>query len=288
MSPDLRASEPPTTAGADRSINQLSEWADLGRVVWSGRSLVLLGLIAVVLGAIAWNMLPPGADPITPVPPLIGVITKDSNIPVTGIDYEVTGTGLNHHVVLQFTGAVSPRASNPSREFTTTGVTPVDSSPPLTGPHAGVGIYTLRFDNSGKASISFDVKNQAFGYSSDRVRAAVAVPGVYYIAAGAGPILNTKVDLPSAPRYDWSSFPPTQLFEGIEWVETPVGGDISSRTAVGVNHGEQSKDDRDTFIAGALIGLAGAALIAAIQEALHMPVRRGRTGSDSPTPRGTS
>ena len=48
-----------------------------------------------------------------------------------------------------------------------------------------------------------------------------------------------------------------------------TGGRIPGRAAVGINHAEQTTDDNKTFVAGALIGLAGGALLSAVQEALH-------------------
>jgi hypothetical protein len=39
---------------------------------------------------------------------------------------------------------------------------------------------------------------------------------------------------------------------------------------VGLNHSAQTRDDIKIFIAGALLGIAGGAIIAAVQEAMHL------------------
>jgi hypothetical protein len=48
-----------------------------------------------------------------------------------------------------------------------------------------------------------------------------------------------------------------------------AAGITSGRIATGVNHLAQAADDHRTFFAGALLGLAGGALLSAVQEALH-------------------
>jgi hypothetical protein len=53
------------------------------------------------------------------------------------------------------------------------------------------------------------------------------------------------------------------------WSEPLASGVIQGAAAVGINHANEAKDNYETFIAGALIALAGGALLAAVQEWLH-------------------
>lgn len=135
-------------------------------------------------------------------------------------------------------------------------------------------MFPIHLNKEGGATLSFDVIGQAWGYGGNGEEASVALPSLYYRGGGPGPMLSTNFDLSGAARYDWSSFPPIDTYAGIRWVQTVTGGVIPSRIAVGIDHADQSSDDRNTFIAGALIGLAGAALIAALQEGLYAPRRR--------------
>jgi hypothetical protein len=84
-------------------------------------------------------------------------------------------------------------------------------------------------------------------------------------------------NFPSAGSYDWSAFPGESISKrlGIIWTETvppgsgSSGGVTSARIATGVDHAAQQRDSNFTLVAGVLFGIGGAALIAAVQEALH-------------------
>ena len=127
----------------------------------------------------------------------------------------------------------------------------------------------LILEKNGYAVISYFVKANHFGVTYNGVTASAAMPEVYYKGPGT-PNLLTQYGIPSASSYDWSSFPPLYA-NGIfaSWEEPVTGGRIPGRAAVGINHAEQTTDDNKTFVAGALIGLAGGALLSAVQEALH-------------------
>jgi hypothetical protein len=55
-----------------------------------------------------------------------------------------------------------------------------------------------------------------------------------------------------------------------QWQQDVASGDTPGRVAVGINHSAQTRDDIKIFIAGALLGIAGGAIIAAVQEAMHL------------------
>ena len=78
--------------------------------------------------------------------------------------------------------------------------------------------------------------------------------------------------------YDWSSFPTSAINNSdAAWTiatTSSVSGrqavaSTPGRVAVGINHARQASDNDKTFVAGALLGLAGGAILSAVQEALH-------------------
>jgi hypothetical protein len=129
----------------------------------------------------------------------------------------------------------------------------------------------LAFRTNGAASVRFFVEAHNFGLTYNGVTASAAIPEVIY----QGPVktqvyLLAGYPIPSAPSYDWSSFPTAATnHSNALWQEALINGDTAGRTAVGLNHAGQSGVDNETFFAGALLGLAGGAILAAVQEALH-------------------
>lgn len=137
-------------------------------------------------------------------------------------------------------------------------------------------IKTLAF-SSYNAQDTFLVNARSFGVSLDGVNAYAAVPEVLLTLPGGGAgrgsesaDLGIRFRIPNAAAYDWSSFPTRELTASTAvWEESLNLGDNPGRAAVGVNHAQQSSDDNLTFIAGALIGIAGAALLTSGQEFFH-------------------
>jgi len=123
---------------------------------------------------------------------------------------------------------------------------------------------------TGAAFIRLFVKADHFGYAFNAVTAAAAMPEVNYFGKGS-PLLEAEYDqVPSPNRYDWSAFQPSFSDNTrIAWAETVTNTAVQGRVSVGVNHANQAKDNTNTFIAGALIGLAGGALLSAVQEAFR-------------------
>ena len=122
------------------------------------------------------------------------------------------------------------------------------------------------------AVAQFPVPAAGFDVTSNGVTAAAALPQVFYqgpVAAGtAGPMLEAEYTIPSAGSYDWSALPP-QFAQGNKawWFETFDNKEVAGHAAVGIDHSSQAADDGKIFAAGALIGLAGGALVWAVQEA---------------------
>ena len=113
--------------------------------------------------------------------------------------------------------------------------------------------------------------------TSNGVNASAAIPEVLYRGLGQ-PILLTLYHLRSASSYDWSASPVAAVTSATaQWQQDVVSGDTPGRAAVGVDHSAQTRDDIKIFIAGALLGIAGGAIIAAVQEAMHLSDRPGPT-----------
>lgn len=135
-------------------------------------------------------------------------------------------------------------------------------------------IFSMQPNGAGQrvptAETGFLVNGRGFGVTYNSTTAAAAIPQVLYQGGGGTPTLLTQYNIPGASSYDWSSFP-TQFASNrfATWSELVTSGDIGGRAAVGINHASQSSQSDDTFIAGALIGLAGGALISGFQEAMH-------------------
>jgi len=89
-------------------------------------------------------------------------------------------------------------------------------------------------------------------------------------------VILDYANIPSASSYDWSSLPGGDFSKAPHavWSETvvpggPLGGVAVARVATGVNSTAQANDSISTLAAGVLLGIAGGALVAALQEGLH-------------------
>lgn len=126
--------------------------------------------------------------------------------------------------------------------------------------------------NSGlMAQEDFFIQAFRFGEVYDGVNASASIPQIdYHGPDNPEPPMATQYIVPSASSYDWSPLPALGTAgPDVNWVEYLPSGVTESRVAAGINHAAQSDDNTKTFIAGALLGLAGGAILSAIQEALH-------------------
>jgi len=157
------------------------------------------------------------------------------------------------------------------------GDTFINCSPPDCHGETPAGAYwskQLTLRSSGGPLLAIPhvfVKTNNFGESSNGVTASAVIPEVtYYGPSAPAAALLAGYKIPSGGSYDWSSFQPQSFTNGfVVWAENFSAGDTQSRVAVGINHDAQANDDFMIFLAGAVVALAGAAMLAAIQEALH-------------------
>jgi hypothetical protein len=128
--------------------------------------------------------------------------------------------------------------------------------------------FTSPNGTSGIAFADFYVRAHSFGGTYNDVNASVVAPAVIYHGSGT-PTLLTQYNIPDAARYDWSVFPldfASSTFA--TWSEPVSSGQISARVADGTDFANQGKDNYHTFLAGVILGLAGGALLTALQETL--------------------
>lgn len=126
----------------------------------------------------------------------------------------------------------------------------------------------LAFNAKQQAFEYFFVKAKSFGVSDNGVNALAVLPEVFYQGYGTPEIL-VFYPIPSAPSYDWSALSPAVYSSSnIGWSEPVAGYDTPPKVAVGINQSRQSSENHLAFIAGALIGVAGGAVLSGIQEGL--------------------
>lgn len=147
--------------------------------------------------------------------------------------------------------------------------------------------FKLKFTKQGgyeTSYASFQVRPSNFGMDFDGSNAYAAIPEIILKGPRAnGESFVTNSFIPKASSYDWSSSRPTAVeSSSVTWAVGLKDDDTAGRTVVGINHAREANDVTSSFFAGALIGLAGAAILSAIQEALHIFADRDATASPEP------
>lgn len=101
--------------------------------------------------------------------------------------------------------------------------------------------------------------------------------------------INLWVGLAGAPRYDWTGGPPPNTVEPgrVRWVLDPGLAKQGEQPVTAVDRVAQAHDTAKTLWAGILLGIGGAALIAALQEYLHVRLESHSLGATSPTAWGS-
>jgi hypothetical protein len=122
----------------------------------------------------------------------------------------------------------------------------------------------------GTATAYFSLKARSLEVAANGATAEVAFPGLYFTGTKPASLI-LSYDIPSGNSYDWSPNPP-DFFSGSSaaWYDNvALGHETPSLVATGINHTAQTHDSTLTLVVGILFGIAGGALVAAVQEALH-------------------
>jgi hypothetical protein len=119
------------------------------------------------------------------------------------------------------------------------------------------------------ALVDIVVTADEFGVTANEVSASAAIPKLLYSGPGTLAFV-TQYRIKKAILYDWSTFPPAFADSGkAQWLEQMNSNNvIPDVDAAGIDHITQARDGDLVFITGALVGLAGGALLSALQAAL--------------------
>jgi hypothetical protein len=117
----------------------------------------------------------------------------------------------------------------------------------------------------------------SFGFAENDETALAQLPNVsLQPPTGESFTFNTIYDIPGANTYNWSMPPLNVSTNKVSWMETinPAndhGPQVAAATELtGTDLGAQTSNNQHIFISGALFGIVGAALFAAVQEFLHL------------------
>jgi hypothetical protein len=233
--------------------------------------LVLFGL-GVVLLVLAVVLYPSAATEV-PGPAVVPILSVSSRVPIRSIGYQFIRSSSGTTTV-QITMARDPTAPASRSRSVAVGLGPFCGPPTVA---AGGHDVTFGHSRSALATTQFSIGVANLGMSFNGITASVAIPGICYTGPGA-PVVEVIYPIPSAMSYDWSSFPTSAINNSdAAWTiatTSSVSGrqavaSTPGRVAVGINHARQASDNDKTFVAGALLGLAGGAILSAVQEALH-------------------
>jgi hypothetical protein len=257
------------------------------RKPWWQRAIVtpvVLGSIGVAFLLIAFFLYPRTTELPSPAYPRLGV---SATFPIAFIDYTVVQvTPTVAEIKMQATlptGTPSPPARAPAALLAVSppfGVGFRSCRPPACQvrrnriTEASFWIKRLTFrpaaGSAGEAAADFFVNARSFGVTSNGTNASAAIPEVVYDGPGT-PMLLVLYRLQSASSYDWSASPVAAVTSSAaQWQQNLMKGDTPGRAAVGIDHAAQTGDDIEIFVAGALLGIAGGAIVAAVQEAMHL------------------
>jgi hypothetical protein len=254
------------------------------------RTPIVLAGVGLALGLLAFWLYPrPGELP----NPSYDTVTVTSKFPVGIIDYsvdQVTSATADVTITVQLSKLAGTPTSPPSG---TVSVALPNEIPFRACPNFNCAVAARKKGNNlfqtltfaarpgATANATFSLSASGFGESSNGLTASAALPQVSYecpsfYSTCPSPTLETQYQLGSASSYDWSSLPTQRVSDAtVVWNEQVTGGEAAGRVAVGINHGNQAWNDDKTFIAGAFIGLAGGALLSALQELLRQKDQPG-------------
>lgn len=260
------------------------------------RTAIIFMILGIVLLGIGLKLLPSGSQTPTSI---FDQITVRSLVPISVIDYGVTqATPDIAEIKITLINSITPSEAAAFKE-----PSPISEYVAVLLP---AGVHFSTCPNTGcvysaedevstwakpivlkvvpasnsqplelRAIVYFFVKAHDFGETYDNVNASVTLPQVTYDGSGSAPTLAVNYYIPSAINYDWSSYQP-EFLNNVRavWAEpvtntTNSSDEVQSKVVTGTDYTNQQRNTLYTFVAGVVIGLAGSALLVAVQEALH-------------------
>jgi len=245
--------------------------------------MILLVLVLVGLAAGIWAIeLFPDRPPLMNPTPFI--IQFDSEHTLSDINLEVSLIARSARIAVSADPASSPAGTQNYGSITIFlyGVFPLSCPPParcypgVSQPSQTVIDIPITVNNAGLGDEVFHsvtVRDPLLGFTSNGESAIAELPLVHVLGSGASG-LNVTYEAPGADSYDWSIPPnPYGPINGVSYYEPLAGNSYlaaSNMEITGTNYRAQANDNRNTFISGILLGVAGGAVIAAVQDGLHM------------------
>lgn len=256
------------SADKERQRSSLLKKISVPRTFWTSIAMIFAGLIIL---PISLSLLPDTADVSSPSPLSF---TIESPKPILELDYTAQRVSSGSMIRLYLwtqpknVPALNRNHATIQIDFTQREIFPV-FTPRSRLP--SLDQVSVTFDRHGLATKSYLVPGHNLVEAHNNLEEVVSIPQIQYIGPGQPLVRFAYHNLPSASSYDWSSFPPAYMTNDnwIRWDGSLVNGAWASRTVTGLDHTNQQNADHNTFLAGALVGVAGAALVGAFQEFLH-------------------
>jgi hypothetical protein len=246
---------------------------------------MLLG-VGVVASASSYAIRPDRADVIGPA---FSSVLVESEAPIAILDFEVHRDEPDTSTVFisakVFTGGSGappdgsifftfPRDAEPAEC--------VEPRPCLHLKDSYFWTAALKYDDLGSATVTIPVRGERYAFDDNGVSAAAALPEVEY-QGNPDSQLNVKYAMDDPSAYDWTGIPPSVLRPGfIVWTEQVDDGRVDPQVVTGLDRTAANRDRSSEFLAGALIGVAGGAVVGALQEALNVR-RRSEKGPGQPS-----
>jgi hypothetical protein len=121
---------------------------------------------------------------------------------------------------------------------------------------------------------SFAVASPHLAWTGDETQVTAVLPDVTFQGSGE-PEMFVYYPITNAVDYDWDSLPDAYANKSqVAWGEPIINDHAPEKVATGINHKAQQSIANLTFLAGALVGAAAAAIIGAFQEALRAHYER--------------
>lgn len=207
--------------------------------------------------------------------------------PLGGLQYNVMPTGPNTYSISML-GYLPPYAGKPISSVRNRPIlvslafpelsdqTRVESCPPGDSCHDIFDSQTQEFvpaitkDIGSSGAFKFKIQSPNFAFSANGVNALVMLPRVEYDGPGSATIY-VDYGLPGAQTYAWSPVAPVAgvLSGPGTWdINLHSNEIVNNQEISGINQDAQGDDSQATFLAGAFVGIGGAALIGALQEGI--------------------
>jgi hypothetical protein len=258
----------------------------------------VLFLVAIVLGVLSYVIPPSGSSPATPAS--LGLVVLPTTSQIVDINVDESQSSDTYYVTVDATVNSGPVLPAP---ITVAGYYPPDLSlrPCASDSHCTrypKDTLDLRFDLKPGSAVTGGYHHESatltfagppLGFDDGSGVATAELPTVEVpldVEAQQGTVGAVEVHykVPDASSYDWTTGPRPVNEDG-DWVTwflqlQPTGAmfESTATSAGAINQSAQQRDQRLTFLAGALVGVAGGALVGSLQEFLD--ARRQKTEAE--------